>query len=418
MKIKVTKKDYSDVINIPKEKHRYPSHQSRFLRHLMSLLSGFELKATNFKCDNSEIEKLSKDEPVLFLMNHSSFTDLQITARLLKDREYHIVITNDGIVGKEWLMRKVGCIPTRKFISDPLLVKDMLYTVNTLKSSILMFPEASYSFGGTETALPDSMGKCIKLLKVPVVMIRTKGAFLRDPLYNNLQKRKTDVSAEVNCLLTKEEIEEKTSEEINELLKSEFVYDHFKEQKESNVLIDEPFRADGLERVLYKCPKCLAEGRMVGKGTKVLCEVCSASYELKEDGQLKCENGETEYKYVTDWYKWERECVLEEIKEGKYNLDTEVGIMMLVDSKSMYDIGEGRLKHSAEGFELHGADGQLSFKVKPRATYSLYADYFWYEIGDVVSIGDSKAQYYCFPKTALPVAKVRLATEELYKISR
>ena len=43
-----------------------------------------------------------------------------------------------------------------------------------------MYPEASYSFDGTATPLPDSLGKCVKLLNIPVVMIKTYGAFARD----------------------------------------------------------------------------------------------------------------------------------------------------------------------------------------------------------------------------------------------
>ena len=52
------------------------------------------------------------------------------------------------------------------------------------------------------------------------------------------------------------------------------------------------------------------------------------------------------------------------------------------------------------------------------ASYTLNSDYFWYEIGDVIGIGDAERLYYCFPKTATPVAKARLAAEELYKIVR
>lgn len=95
-----------------------------------------------------------------------------------------------------------------------------------------MYPEASYSFDGTETPLPESLGKCLKLLKVPVVMIRTYGAFLRDPLYNNLQVRKAKVSAEMTYLLSPEEIKEKSVDELNEVLATAFSYDHFRDQRE------------------------------------------------------------------------------------------------------------------------------------------------------------------------------------------
>lgn len=70
-------------------------------------------------------------------------------------------------------MRQIGCIPTNKFVTDVQMVKDMVYALHTLKSSVLMYPEASYSFDGTATPIPDSLGKCVKLLKVPVIMIRT-----------------------------------------------------------------------------------------------------------------------------------------------------------------------------------------------------------------------------------------------------
>ena len=65
-----------------------------------------------------------------------------------------------------------------------------------------MYPEASYSFDGSTTPLPEKLGALFKLLKVPVVMITTYGSFARDPLYNNLQKRNVTVSAKLECLVT------------------------------------------------------------------------------------------------------------------------------------------------------------------------------------------------------------------------
>lgn len=423
MKIKVTDKSYDEVMSLPKENHISPVKQKPIFRWLMKQLSKGELKRINFTCEKIGMERLGKDEPALFLMNHSSFTDLQITSTLLADRQYHIVMTNDGMIGKAPLMRRAGCIPTKKFITDTMLIKDMLYAVNTLNSSNLMYPEASYSFDGTQTPLPDSLGKCIKLLGIPVVMIRTKGAFLRDPLYNNLQKRKVDVSAKVEYLISKEDIKEKNVTEINRILSNVFEYDHFREQYESGILIDEEFRADGLERVLYRCIRCGNEFHMHGAGTKITCQNCGDTHELLPNGRLKkitlniCDDG-VDFEFVSDWYRYEREKVLNEIKMGTYKLDIDVDIMMLVDSKSMYRIGSGHLVHSDDGFRLSGADGKLDFRMSVNKSYSLYADYFWYEIGDVIAIGDSKAQYYCFPKTRIPVAKVRLATEELYKLKK
>ena len=53
-----------------------------------------------------------------------------------------------------------------------------------------------------------------------------------------------------------------------------------------------------------------------------------------------------------------------------------------------------------------------------RATNTAADDYFWYEIGDVIGIGNADALYYCFPKKQGVVSKTRLATEELFKINK
>ena len=75
--------------------------------------------------------------------------------------------------------------------------------------------------------------------------------------------------------------------------------------------------------------------------------------------------------------------------------------------------------HNTDGFTLTGCDGQIDYHLKPQQSYSIYSDFYWYEIGDMISIGDEKIQYYCFPKNQENVvAKTRLAAEELYKMKR
>lgn len=417
MKISVTEKSIKEVLNKPHEKHQKPKKPGIFFKTLMKVVAAPDLKKTHFSCEKIGMEKLGKNEPCLVLMNHSSFIDLEIVASLMYPRSFNIVATSDSFIGKNWLMHSIGCIPTKKFISDPTLVRDMLHAVRKLGSSVVLFPEASYSFDGTATPLPDTIGKCVKLLGVPVVMIRTFGAFHRDPLYNNLQVRRVDVSAVEELILTAEDVKEKSDGEILDIINDKFSFDNFKWQKETHTRISEPFRADYLNRVLYKCPACKCEGEMHGEGVKITCKKCGKSYTLDEYGYLTADEGVAEFDHIPSWYAWQREEVKSELLDGSYKLDVPVDIMMTVDTHGLYHVGEGRLVHTADGFTLDGCDGELHYEQKPLASYSLYSDFNWYEIGDVISIGNSEAQYYCFPKTELDVvAKTRLAAEELYKI--
>ena len=408
MKIKTINKSYGEVMAIEPKKRKKPLKTSMFFRILIMLLSVYR---------KIGMERLGKKEPCMILMNHSSFVDFKIAAKILFPRPFNIITTSDGMVGKAWLMRLIGCIPTQKFITDLNLVRDINYAVKTLNSSVLMYPEACYSFDGRATTLPESLGHMIKRLGVPLVMIKTHGAFNRDPLYNCLQIRKVKVSADIKYLLSPEDLKNMTADEINSVIKEEFSFDNFKWQQENKIRIDEPFRADGLNRVLYKCPHCLAEGKMEGKGIYLTCHACGKKYELDEYGYLRATDGETRFDHVPDWYAWERECVKEEILAGRYSFDKAVDVYMLVDTKGLYSVGEGRLTHTREGFHLTGADGRLDYVHHPLASYTLNADYFFYEIGDVICIGTTKILYYCFPKgEGDVVAKTRLATEELYKI--
>ena len=419
MKIRTAKKSYQEVMALPPMKHHKPLRPNIFLRTLIFALSAFELSATHFTYRKIGMEKLGRDEPCLILMNHSSFIDLEIAATVFYSRPFNIVCTSDGFVGLDLLMRLLGCIPTRKFISDSVLVRDMVHVVKKLRSSILMYPEASYSFDGTATPLPESLGKCVKLLGVPVVMVRTYGAFARQPLYNNLRRRKVQVTADVEYLLSAEEIAEKSPDELNAILGQKFTFDNFRWQQENQIRIAEKTRAADLNRVLYKCPHCQTEGEMVGEGTTISCRKCGKGYELTEYGALEPLQKESKFNHIPDWYQWERECVRQELVDGKYFLDVPVEICMMVNTKCIYKVGTGRLTHSTEGFHLTGCDGQIDFLQKPNASYSLYSDYYWYELGDMICVGDHKVLYYCFPQDGGDVvAKTRLAAEELYKLAR
>ena len=273
MKIKVIEKSYEEVLALPKKPHKKPIRQWKLLRMVLKPICYVLLKMNGFTgYKKIGMEKLDKKEPCLYLMNHSSFIDLVFVGYLLGDSSYHIVTTLDAFVGLNWILRLVGCIPTRKYITDVNLIRDMRYTLKELKENVLMFPEACYTFDGSTTPLPESLGKCLKVLGMPVVMIYADGPFLREPLYNCIQQRKVKMSATMEYILSPEEIKTKSADEINEILTKKFTYDHFKNQQEKNIPIKEDFRADGLHRTLYKCPHCLAEGKTVGKGIHLTCE--------------------------------------------------------------------------------------------------------------------------------------------------
>lgn len=419
MNIKVKNVTWEELSNIPKEKKVKPKKPNIFWRTLLKILSSVDLKKTNFSLEEVGMSALNKKTPCLILMNHTSFIDLKIAEYCLFPRPLNIVTTADGFIGLNWLLRQIGCFPTRKFTPERQVVQDVKYCLEKLKTSVLMFPEAGYSLDGTATTLPDSLGKCIKYLGVPVVTLISSGAYLRQPLFNNLHKRNVNVSAKLEYLLPPEDVKALTAEEINAKIKQAFGFDAYRQQQENDVLITEKNRAEGLERILYKCPHCLVEGRTVGKNATLTCTACQKEYLLTENGKMQAIEGETEIAPIPTWYAWERKCVREELLANSYAFEDEVEVFAVVNSKALYRVGNGKLVHGMDGFILFNENGEQVYTQKPLYSYSLNVDFFWYEIGDVICIGTSEITYCCIPKTKKGfVAKTRLAAEELYKIKR
>lgn len=418
MKIATKEMSYDEVLKLPRLQHKKPLKPQLWLATIVRIVCAPTLWKTKFSYTTERMELVGK-QPCLILMNHSSFTDMKLAYGIFYPRKLGIVTSVDamtGILGK--LMRLLGCTPTHKYVSDLSLIRDIEYMLKTNKTSVLMYPEAGYSFDGCATTLPGKLGILLKRLGVPVVTVITQGAFHRDPLYNMLQIRDVKVSAHVKCIATAEEVKEKSVDELDALIAEAFSFDNFAWQRDNKISVDVPFRADGLHRILYKCPHCSSENQMEGKGIHLICHACKKQWTMDEYGQLSADEGDTEHPHIPDWYQWQRECVRKELEDGEYLLDTDVDIAVQVNLKGVCMIGAGHLTHDLNGFHLTGADGKLDYTQSPVFSHTLYSDYYWYEIGDVIGIGDNEFSYFCFPKTNVSVTKARLATEELYKMKK
>lgn len=417
MKIKTIKLPYSEVLKRKQKKLKKPVKVLFFWKLLIKIISVFDLWAVKFKCNKINIDKLNKKEPCLILMNHSSFLDMEIAYSILFNKNFNIVTTTDAFIGKNWLLRQIGCFPTVKFLNDPLLVRNIANVIKK-KRSILMFPEAGYTFDGTMTTIPFALAKLVKFLNVPLVTIITQGAHLRQPLFNKLRKRKVKVTCDYKYVLSKEQINSMSYDEIYDVILKEFSFDNYEYQINNNIIIDEKERADNLNVVLYKCPHCGVEGKMVGHDNILECKHCNIRYELCENGKLNCLNGKTIYDTIPKWYKYQREEVRKEVENNNYLLDTDVDVIVMKDTYSLYEVGSGHLVHNNDGFNLKLDDGSLDYNYSSKTSYSINSDIYWYQLGDVICIGDYNIQYYCIPKQKDVVAKARLAAEEMYKINK
>ncbi len=414
MDVKYNKKPYNTA--------KYPIRQPLFMMGLLYAVSRIGMPwGIPYKIEKINMEGLKP--PYMLLSNHQYFVDFQLSAMATFPHRVNNVANIDGYYRRPWIMELLGCICTRKFTTDLHLIRSIRHVLTKNKDVLCMYPEARYTPIGTTAVLPDALGKMIKMSKAPVVVMLHHGNYLHTPFWNYRKKRKVPLYTTVTQILTAEEVAEKSAEEINEIVRKAMEYDEYRWQLEQNIRITEPYRAEGLHKVLYQCPSCKTEHKMSSEGAQLFCTACGKRWEMDELGRLNALSGETEFSHIPDWYEWQRSEVRREIEEGRYHFEDTVDVYSMPRCMKFEHLGEATLTHSIEnGFTVKGAYKGEPYEINraPLGMYSLHIeyDYCYIKPFDCVDISTEKDSLYCYPTKENVVTKLSLATEELFKIKK
>ncbi len=357
--------------------------------------------------------------PYLLLCSHNAFMDFKVATKAIFPYRANYVVAIDGFIGREQLLRDIGCICKRKFTNDVTLIKHLRQVIKNGNIAVI-YPEARYSLCGTTAVLPASLGKLCRLLGVPVVTLICHGHHINSPFWNLHDRGVAPTEADLTVLYTAEELKNADPDEINKKIVDAFQYDDYAWQKEKNIRVTYSGRAEGLHKVLYQCPACGTEFRMSSKGTKIFCGSCGKSWTMSECGELSADEGQTEFSHIPDWYEWERDNVRREVEAGTYSSGKlPVRVDSLPNAKKFISLGEGFMTHDMNGFTVTGTDpdGDPFEMVKP--VPSLYSCHIEYEYlgkyGDCVDLNTLEDTWYVYPHDCeFSVTKMALATEELH----
>ena len=370
----------------------------------------------------TEIRKIGMEgvkPPYVLLCNHNAFLDFKVATMAMFPHRANYIVAIDGFIGREGLLRNVGCICKRKFTNDVTVVRHLCQVIENGDIAVI-YPEARYSLCGTTAVLPASLGKLCRLLKMPVVTLICHGHHVNSPFWNLHERGIAPTEAEMRLLFTPEELAETPVDELNRRLVEAFRYDDFAWQKEKGIRTKYRGRAEGLHKVLYQCPACGAEYRMSSEGTRLRCGACGKSWTMSELGELSADRGETEFSHIPDWYEWERENVRKEVEAGTYSSGSlPVHVNSLPNAKRFLSLGEGTMIHDMNGFAVRGTTPEGEPFEMVKSVPSLYSCHIEYEylgkFGDCVDLNTLDDTWYVYPHDCdFSVTKMALATEELY----
>lgn len=340
------------------------------LYHLATYLAGpvFRLK-TGFV--PASREKVPKKGPFVLLCQHASNYDFIYAMQQAWPRRMNAVVSQHffvtGFLGR--LLRFLGCIPIRQFSPDPSAVRGMLSVIRQGRG-LLIFPEAEVSGQGRGGPFLPGLPRLLKMLKAPVYFMRIRGAYLTAPKWAKTSRRGR-IETELFPLLSAEEVQSLSNEQVAHTVIRALSYDEGEWQKEAMI----PFRgkrlAEGLENMLHRCPRCNALYSWETKDDTLTCTVCGNEAILDEYGFLHSVwHADGAHETVSKWVRWQQACIREDARAGRFFLTSPVEIRVNDAAKKQKHIsaGKGTLTLDPKGFcyqgTLRGEDVTLNFPIE------------------------------------------------------
>ena len=360
--------------------------------------------------------------PYILISTHASMLDFYMALMLTFPHKVYWISTVEEFIPRFFIFRRIGVLAKRKFTNDPKGAMRYLEVLQK-KKILVIYPEARYSFMGETERIDKGIGKMAKMANVPVVFIREHGNYLYCPQWSDHKVRKVrPIINEVETIVTRNDLEIMDAKEIQARIEEHFVNSEEDWMRRKHILIKYPNRAVGLERILYKCPHCETEFEMSTESHFIKCNHCGATYDYLENGQLQRVNGESRFTYPSEWYKWEKACVLEEVLNHKYHFEDDVRVEKLLGAKIGFvpQKGHYHLTHDIDkGFVVKGTDNDFEFHRSSLQSYALHIEYNYLDRGAFLELADLDNIYFIYPlNKPKELTKIHFAVEHIYDLKK
>lgn len=281
----------------------------------------------NAKVTRNDLDK--KEGPVIFLGNHVTFED-SILAYLYTDRPISFLAAKINFDNpfKKVLFKFMKIVPFTKGKMDIKALKELKKLVDS-GQSVGLYPEGGRTWDGSNIYIIESIANLIKLLKIPVYYVDLQGIYMVKPRWAKYYRRgRTKV--EIKKVLTKEQVKQMNSDEILDTVKKVMEYDEYERQRTDKIEYKGKDLAESLEKVIFKCPNCMAVDSYTSKGNDFWCTECNKRYSMDKYGFI---HGSDKFDNLHDWNNWQLEYI-DEIYDNNMPFVSKNINLTIVEEKS------------------------------------------------------------------------------------
>lgn len=332
----------------------------------------------------------------IVLSNHTTDYDPLFVAASFKEQMYYVAsehVARWGYLSKlldYWL----APIVRYKGTTATVTVMEMLRKIRA-GANVCMFAEGARSWDGVTDQFLPSTGKVVKSAKCALVTYRLEGGYFVSPRWSTSLRRGRIHGTPVN-IYTKEQLAKMSPAEINEAIARDLYEDAYKTQLANPVPYKGKNLAEGMENLLFICPKCGAVDHFHTEGDTVSCTACDLKFRYTEYGMLEGAPFKTLY-YFASWQREEaRKAVSNQVAFEAPN-----GTLKTVVNHMEEMVDEGSISMNTDGItvgnttipmeevqdlNMHGKRGivfstkETYYEMKPEKGTCAYKFHLYYDL--------------------------------------
>ena len=383
-----------------------------FIRALAKFVSRFVFKR---KLIRNEIN--GKKGPFVIIANHEAALDFVNLIGVTR-QPLTFVISNSfyNTLPCKSIVSRLGMIPKQQFQTTLKDIHRMRAAIDDGKI-LVIYPAGLMSDDGRQTPTPVATYGFLKWLKTDVYVAKTKGTYFSMPKWRCDGMRSGRTYMDIYKLFDKDELIEKSVEEIQQTTDEALNFDAYEDQEELLVKYKRGNNIEGIENVLYVCPNCKKEFTVRVRDKSVIyCEACGYEQRCDEYGFLHktSECGE-EIRHPSKWNAMITDVMREQIESGKLSeLGAEVEVYTIPEGKSKFaKAGDATLTLTKNCFtisgEINGNNEEISVPINCFASLP-------YKPGKYLEVQHGETIYRCLPKDGRITAKYINMLECFYQI--
>jgi hypothetical protein len=261
------------------------------------------------------------------------------------------------------------CISKDQFIPDLKAIRGIKAVIED-KGIVGIAPSGQVSIIGESTFVSPSIVKLVRLCKADVVAMVLSGAHLAFPKWRKNQRRGR-IEGKYIRIIRKEELSSMSDDEIYKRIAQTIDVNDYNWQKDRMYPLKGQGLIEGLENILYYCPKCGREFENITHDDIMRCKHCGNTVTMDKFGFLHPANDQTVcFDNEVLWYHRQKELMKEELKNTAFEMKMPVVLQKAeAGSSTFVEAGTGTLTLNREEIIYQGTiDGEETERHYPMKT--------------------------------------------------